>query len=77
MFDVNTSGIFNAGTGIATSFDTVGRAIARKHGADIEYIPMPDALKGQYQEYTCANLDKLNSVVDMSWTSIEDYINGK
>ena len=38
---------------------------------------MPDSLKGQYQEYTCANLDKLNSVVDMSWTSIEDYINGK
>jgi len=77
MFDVNTSGIFNAGTGTATSFDTVGRAIAKKYNADIEYIPMPDTLKGQYQEYTCANLDKLNSVVDMSWTSIEDYINAR
>ena len=76
MFDVKQSGIFNAGTGVATSFDTVGRTIAKKYSADIEYIPMPDKLKGQYQEYTCANLDKLNSVVDMSWTSIEDYING-
>ena len=76
MFNVNQSGIFNAGTGTATSFDTVGHAIAKKYNADIEYIPMPDNLKSQYQEYTCANLNKLNSVVDMSWISIEDYING-
>ena len=76
MFNVNQSGIFNAGTGTATSFETVAQAIAKKHNAVIEYIPMPDGLKGQYQEYTCANLDKLNSIVDMQWTSIEDYING-
>lgn len=77
MFDVKQSGIFNAGTGVATSFDTVGRTIAKKYGADIEYIPMPENLKNQYQEYTCADLSKLNSVVDQSWTSIEDYINAK
>lgn len=77
MFDVNTSGIFNAGTGRAVSFDTVGRTIAKKYGADIEYIPMPDALKAQYQKYTCADLTKLNSIVDIQWTNIEDYINGK
>jgi hypothetical protein len=52
-------------------------SIAKKYGADIEYIPMPENLKSQYQKYTCANLDKLNSVVDQSWISIEDYINGK
>lgn len=77
MFDVKENGIFNAGTGHATSFDAVGRAIAKKYRADIEYIPMPEQLKSQYQKYTCADLTKLNSVVDMSWTSIEDYINGK
>ena len=75
MFDVKESGIWNVGTGVATSFDTVGRAIAKKYGADIRYIPMPDDLKGQYQEYTCADLTKLNSIVDMKWISIEDYIN--
>lgn len=77
MFNVDTSGIFNVGTGVATSFESVGRAIANKYDAKIEYIPMPDELKSQYQKYTCANLEKLNSVVDMSWIKIEDYINGK
>lgn len=76
MFDVNASGIFNVGTGTATSFETVANAIANKYKAGINYIPIPENLKGQYQEYTCANLDKLNSVVDMQWTTIEDYING-
>jgi len=77
MMGVDTSGIFNAGTGAVTSFDTVGREIAKKYSADVQYIPMPDNLKSQYQKYTCANLDKLNSVVDMEWTSIKDYINEK
>lgn len=76
MFNVNQSGIYNVGTGNPVSFDAVGRTIARKHSADVEYIPMPDNLKSQYQKYTCANLDKLNTVVDMQWTTIEDYING-
>jgi len=77
MFAVETSGIFNAGTGTSVSFETVGRAIAKKYHADIQYVSMPEQLKSQYQKYTCADLTKLNSVVDQSWTSIEDYINGK
>ena len=77
MMGVDSSGIFNVGTGVATSFDTVGRTIAKKYSADVQYIPMPENLKTQYQKYTCANLDKLNSIVDIEWTSIEEYINGK
>lgn len=76
MFDTSTTGIFNIGTGTAVSFDTVGKAIAQKYAADLQYIPMPENLKAQYQKYTCANLKKLNSVVKMEWTTIEDYING-
>jgi ADP-L-glycero-D-manno-heptose 6-epimerase len=77
MLDVDTSGIYNVGTGVAESFDTVGRTIAKKYSADVEYISMPANLKSQYQAYTCANLNKLNAVVDMQWTNIKDYINGK
>jgi len=77
MFDVDQSGIFNAGTGRSVSFATVAEHIANKHNAKINLIPMPENLKGQYQEYTCANLTNLNSVVDMQWINIEDYINGK
>lgn len=77
MFNVDESGIFNVGTGNPVSFDAVGRTIARKYSADVEYIPMPDNLKLQYQKYTCADLTNLNNVVDINWINIEDYINGK
>jgi ADP-L-glycero-D-manno-heptose 6-epimerase len=68
------SGIFNVGTGKAVSFETVGRAIAKKHNAEIQYIPIPENIKSQYQKYTCANLSKLESIINIDWISIEDYI---
>ena len=77
MFDVDQSGIFNVGTSNPVSFQTVAETIANKHSAGIHCIPMPDNIKSQYQKYTCADLTNLNSVVDMQWTKIEDYINGK
>lgn len=74
MFDVDKSGIFNVGTGNPVSFQTVAETIASRHGASIQYIPIPENIKSQYQKYTCANLTNLNSVVDMQWVKIEDYI---
>ena len=76
MFDVDKTDIWNVGTGKPESFDAVARTIADKHGAEIKYIPMPDNLKSQYQKYTCADLTKLNSVVNHKWIDIKDYING-
>jgi len=75
MFDVKESGIWNVGTGRAVSFDTVADCISRKYNAKINHIDMPENLKGQYQEFTCADLTKLNNTIDMQWTNIEDYIN--
>jgi len=75
MFDVKESGIWNVGTGSAVSFDTVADCISRKYNAKINHIDMPENLKGQYQEFTCADLTKLNNTIDMQWTNIEDYIN--
>ena len=77
MLAVDTNGIFNVGTGHAVSFDTVGRAIAKKYSADVQYIPMPDNLKGQYQKYTCANIKQLTNTIDVEFTKIEDYINDR
>ena len=77
MFDVNRSGIFNVGTSRSVSFSIVANAIADKYDAKINIIPMPENIKSQYQKYTCANLTNLNSVVDMQWTNIEDYINAR
>lgn len=75
MFDVKESGIWNVGTGRAVSFDTVADCISRKYNAKINHIDMPENLKGQYQEFTCADLTKLNNTIDMQWINIEDYIN--
>lgn len=76
MLDVNSSGIWNVGTGVAVSFEDVGKAIAKKYDAKINYIPMPQDLKAQYQTYTCADLTALNSIIKKDFFSIKEYING-
>jgi ADP-L-glycero-D-manno-heptose 6-epimerase len=77
MLDQKESGIFNIGTGKATSFQTIAELIAKRYNAKIEYIPMPDSLKGQYQEYTCANIEKLSKLVNFNFITPEEFINGK
>jgi ADP-L-glycero-D-manno-heptose 6-epimerase len=59
FFNVRESGIWNVGTGVATSFESVAKGIAKKYNAKIDYIPMPDDIKNQYQKYTCADLTNL------------------
>jgi ADP-L-glycero-D-manno-heptose 6-epimerase len=59
FFDVRESGIWNAGTGRATSFENVARNISEGMEARVEYIPMPDNVRAQYQTYTCADVTKL------------------
>jgi ADP-L-glycero-D-manno-heptose 6-epimerase len=70
----HVSGVFNVGTGTATSFQRVGELFSKKLGVDIEYIPMPDNLKNQYQKYTRADNTKLNSIVDLKWTTPKQWI---
>jgi len=59
FFHVQESGIWNVGTGKARSFQDVAEEIAKKYQARIEYIPMPNSLKGQYQEFTEADITEL------------------
>ena len=70
----DVSGIFNLGTGLPTSFESIAKAYEKKYKCNINYIPMPEQLKSQYQYYTCANLDKLKSHIDYKFTDVLDYI---
>lgn len=55
------SGLFNLGTGKARSFRDLALATFSAMGKEpnIEYIEMPETLRGKYQYYTQATMDKL------------------
>ena len=55
------NGIFNVGTGNAESFrDMIGAMFkALKREPDIEYIDMPEAIRGQYQYFTQGDIENL------------------
>ena len=74
MLNKIQSGLYNIGTGSATSFQTVAEIIAKKYNADIKYIPMPEGLQGQYQEYTCADITKLLNIFDIEFKTVKEYI---
>ena len=59
FFNVKESGIWNVGTGQAESFQHIANTIAEGLEARIEYIPMPEDIKAQYQKYTCADVTNL------------------
>jgi ADP-L-glycero-D-manno-heptose 6-epimerase len=76
LMHTDEAGLFNMGTNKAPSVEEVARTIAKKYDAKIEYIPMPDKLKSQYQEYTCADNAKLHNAVPIRhWMTVEEYIN--
>jgi ADP-L-glycero-D-manno-heptose 6-epimerase len=55
------TGIFNAGSGVARTWNDLATAACRALGRDarIEYIDMPAELRGQYQYFTCLEMDRL------------------
>jgi ADP-L-glycero-D-manno-heptose 6-epimerase len=54
-------GIFNVGTGVASSFKDMITALfaAVGRGPNIEYVDMPAAIRGSYQYFTQASIDHL------------------
>lgn len=85
------SGIFNLGTGRAQSFNDLAvanvnasRALEGRPASDllqlikdgfIEYMPFPEALKGKYQSFTQANLEKLrNAGYDAPFLTVEQGV---
>lgn len=58
FFDLPVSGVYNVGTGTATSFMDVARQIASETGAEIQEVPMPAQMKRNYQPFTKADMTK-------------------
>ncbi|MCM8779466.1 MAG: ADP-glyceromanno-heptose 6-epimerase [Candidatus Omnitrophica bacterium] len=58
------SGLFNLGTGKARTWNDLAKALFSALGLKpvIEYIDMPEEMRGQYQYFTEAEMDKLNAV---------------
>lgn len=61
FFDILESGTWNVGTGTPKSFLDVALEIAPLES--IEFIDMPQDLKGSYQEYTCADMTKTHNTL--------------
>ncbi|HET8869728.1 MAG TPA: ADP-glyceromanno-heptose 6-epimerase [Aquabacterium sp.] len=76
-----TSGIFNLGTGQARSFVDLMQAIgtALNQPVKLEFVPMPEAIRPNYQYFTEANMARLRAAgCQHSFHSIEagvqDYV---
>lgn len=63
--DINENGVWNIGTGRTRSFLEVAQENAQQYGALIERIPFPEHLNHSYQKYTCADLSKLKSTLNV------------
>ncbi len=76
------SGIFNVGSGKATTWNSLATAIFKSLGKalQIEYIDMPDAIQEKYQYYTCADISKLRQAgykepITENDEAVDDYLN--
>jgi len=73
------SGLFNSGTGVAQSFRDLAEAVIKNtdgNKSNIKYINMPDDLKGKYQYYTEANLDKIKAKgLNLKFKNLKEGVN--
>src|SRR5476649_2188730 len=73
----NVSGIFNVGTGKARSFKDLIQAAYAALGAppNIQYIDMPEQIRGSYQYFTESDVDRLQRAgYNGGFTALEDAV---
>jgi ADP-L-glycero-D-manno-heptose 6-epimerase len=73
----SVSGIFNVGTGTARSFkDLIVSAYAALGSRpNIEYVDMPEQIRGSYQYFTEASIDRLQRAgYNGGFTALEDAV---
>lgn len=74
----HVSGLFNCGTGIARTYVDLAHAVCDAAGVarQIEFIDMPESLRGQYQSFTCADMRRLRAAgYARPFTTLEDGVN--
>jgi ADP-L-glycero-D-manno-heptose 6-epimerase len=73
---VTEANIFNIGSGIPVSFEQIADELINKIGYGKKiYIDKPNNLTNNYQEYTCANIEKLRKYgYKQNIPSIIEYI---
>ncbi|MDZ4781158.1 MAG: ADP-glyceromanno-heptose 6-epimerase [Planctomycetia bacterium] len=70
-------GLFNLGAGVARTWNDLVRAVfaAMELPARIEYIDLPEALRGRYQYFTQAEMGKLRATgCPVDFPSLEDSV---
>jgi ADP-L-glycero-D-manno-heptose 6-epimerase len=79
----NVNGIFNVGTGQAESFRDMITAMFKALGRapNIEYVDMPESIRGQYQYFTQSSVENLrragyNAGFTPLETAVAHYVNG-
>lgn len=73
----SVSGLFNVGTGRARSFKDLILAAYAALGSEpnIEYIDMPEAIRGSYQYFTQSKVDRLHRAgYNGAFTTLEDAV---
>ncbi len=72
-----TGGLFNCGTGSARTWKDLVNAVFQSMAItpEIEYIEMPEALRGKYQYFTQASMTKLQGAgYKAPFTSLQDAV---
>ncbi|MEY2924339.1 MAG: hypothetical protein RLZZ337_887 [Bacteroidota bacterium] len=73
----NKSGLYNAGTGKARTFNDLANAIfaALEMEANLTYVPTPEDIRDKYQYYTEATMQKTqNAGYNIPFTPLEDAV---
>lgn len=72
---VNGSGIWNVGSGLAHSFLDIAEEIAEQEGVPIEFVPVPEAELTRFRHATKADLTNLKSTIGKrKWLNVFEYL---
>jgi ADP-L-glycero-D-manno-heptose 6-epimerase len=70
-------GVFNVGAGVARTWNDLAAAVfsAMDRASAVDYVDMPEALRGKYQYFTEAKMERLRAAgYDRAFTSLEDGV---